>query len=110
MDYHRMAKGDLFREIKRIEKKIGEVTDEEKIKRYKRRLKLLRRHFYECKLCMDAEVEIYINKKGDELERLIKDCGLSVCPYHNYFEDLANGITDATTDVLERLQRSLREG
>jgi len=110
MDYQRMSKCDLLREIKRIEKKIGEATDEKRLQRYQKRYKLARRHFYECKLCADAKIELYIDKNGDERERLIKDCGLSVCPYHNYFEDLANGIEDATTKVIDRLHRCLGEG
>ena len=110
MDLHQMSKADLFREIKRIEKKIGEVTDEKRLKRYKQRLKRARRHFYECKLCMDAEIEPFVDKNGDERERLIRDCGLAECPYHNYFEDLANGIVDETTRVLDRLNRCLGEG
>lgn len=109
MDYHRMSKGDLLREIKRIEKKIGEVTDEKVLYRYKQRYKLARRHFYECRLCADAEIEPYIDKKGDERERLIRDCGLEDCPYHSYFEDLANGIVDDTTRVLDRINRCLGE-
>ena len=107
MDYRRMSKGDLLREMKRIEKKIQEVTDEKKLKRYQKRHKIVKRHFYECRLCNDAEIEPFVDKNGDERERLIRDCGLAECPYHNYFEDLANGIVDDTTRVLDRLHRCL---
>ena len=104
---HRMSKSDLLREMQRIEKKIGEVTDEKKLKRYKQRYKMARRHFYECRLCNDAEIEPFVDKNGDERERIVRDCGLADCPYRNYFEDLADGIVDETTRFIDRLNSCL---
>ena len=110
-DLHQMSKADLLREMQRLKKRVEKATDVKKLYRYKQRYKAVRRHFYECRLCNDAEIEPFVDKNGDERERLIRDCGLADCPYHNYFEDLANGIEDATTKVLERLHRCLdREG
>ncbi len=101
MEIQKMSKAELFKEMKRLADKIKATKDTAVQYRYKQRYKMARRHFYECRICADATIEPYIDKNGDERERLIKDCGLSVCPYHDYFVDLANGVEDDVTKGLK---------
>lgn len=101
MEMHRMTKAELYEAIKRYQDKIRTAKDVTVRGKYRNRYKRARRHFYECRLCADAEIEPYIDKNGDERERLIRDCGLDKCPYHDYFIDLANGVEDDITKGLK---------
>ena len=96
-----MSKAELYAEMKRLQGKIRATKDITVRQRYRNRYELARRHFYECRLCADATIETYIDKNGDERERLIRDCGLDKCPYHDYFIDLANGVEDDITKGLK---------
>ena len=100
MEIQEISKAELFKEMKRLADKIKATKDTAVQYRYKQRYKMARRHFYECRICADATIEPYIDKNGDERERLIKDCVLSVCLYHDYFVDLANGVEDDVTKGL----------
>ena len=101
MKIQKMSKAELLNEMRELDWKIKTTEDFTERYRYQQRYKMARRHFYECKLCADAKIETYIDKNGDERERLVKDCGLSVCPYHDYFVDLANGVEDDVTKGLK---------
>ena len=101
MEIQKMSKAELFKEMKRLADKIKATKDTAVQYRYKQRYKMARRHFYECRLCNDAEIEPFVDKNGDERERLIRDCGLAECPYHDYFVDLANGVEDDVTKGLK---------
>jgi len=101
MKIQKMSKAELLNEMRELDWKIKTTEDFTERYRYQQRYKMARRHFYECKLCADAKIETYIDKNGDERERLVKDCGLSVCPYHDYFVDQANGIEDDVTKSLK---------
>ena len=101
MKIQKMSKAELLNEMRELDWKIKTAEDFTEQYRHRQRYKMARRHFYECKLCADAKIETYIDKNGDERERLVKDCGLSVCPYHDYFVDLANGVEDDVTKGLK---------
>ena len=101
MKIQKMSKAELLNEMRELDWKIKTTEDFTERYRHQQRYKMARRHFYECKLCADAKIETYIDKNGDERERLVKDCGLSVCPYHDYFVDQANGIEDDVTKSLK---------
>lgn len=96
-----MSKAELYAEMKRLQGKIRATEDITVRQRYRNRYKLARRHFYECRLCADAIIETYIDLRGEEKEQFIRDCGLEVCPYHDYFVDQANGIEDDVTKGLK---------
>ena len=101
MEIQKMSKAELLKEIKRLAEKVKTTEDFAMWYRYRQRYKMARRHFYECRICADAVVETYIDLRGEEKERFIRDCGLSVCPYHDYFVDLANGVEDDVTKGLK---------
>ncbi len=101
MEIQKMSKAELLKEMNRLADKIKATKDTAVRYRYKQRYKMARRHFYECRICADAVVETYIDLRGKEKERFIRDCGLEVCPYHDYFVDQANGIEDDVTKGLK---------
>ncbi len=101
MEIQKMSKAELLKEMKRLADKIKATKDTAVQYRYKQRYKMARRHFYECRLCADARTETYIGSDGDERELYVQDCGLEVCPYHDYFVDLANGVEDDVTKGLK---------
>ena len=101
MEMHRMTKAELYEAIKRYQDKIRTAKDVTVRERYRTSYKMARTYFYECNLCAYARTETYIAARGEEKERFIRDCGLSVCPYHDYFVDLANGIEDDVTKGLK---------
>ena len=101
MEIQKMSKAELLKEMKRLADKIKATKDTAVQYRYKQRYKMARRHFYECRLCADARTETYIDARGEEKEWFIRDCGLEVCPYHDYFVGLANGVEDDVTKGLK---------
>lgn len=101
MEIHRMTKAELYKAIKRYQDKIRTAKDVTVRERYRTRYKMARKHFYECNLCADARTETCIGSDGDEEERYVQDCGLEVCPYHDYFVDLANEVEDDVTKGLK---------
>lgn len=101
MEIHKMSKAELLDEMARLKNKIATAKGDTVRYRYRQRYKMARKHFYECRLCADAKIETYIDLKGEEKERFIRDCGLEACPYHDYFIDLANGIEDDVTKGLK---------
>jgi hypothetical protein len=101
MAANKMSKAELLREMEYSRLKIKTAKDVTARERYRTRYKMARKHFYECNLCADALTETYIDARGEEKERFIRDCGLSVCPYHDYFVDLANGVEDDVTKGLK---------
>lgn len=71
---------------------VAERSLENEIKFLKKTSLDIRHTLYECALCEDADVEVIVNKKsGDEVVKLIKDCGREVCPYRDEFIKIANG-------------------
>ncbi len=101
MEIQKMSKAELLKEMKRLANEIKATKDAAVQYRYKQRYKMARRHFYECRLCADAIIETYIDLRGEEKEKFIRDCGQAVCPYHDYFVDLANGVEDDVTRNLK---------
>ena len=101
MAANKMSKAELLREMEYSRLKIKTAKDVTARERYRNRYKRARKHFYECNLCADAWTETYIGSDGDEKERYVQDCGLEVCPYHDYFVDLANGVEDDVTKGLK---------
>jgi len=96
-----MSKAELLNEMRELDWKIKTAEDFTEQYRHRQRYKRARKYFYECSLCADARTETYIDARGEEKERFIRDCGLSVCPYHDYFVDLANGVEDDVTKSLK---------
>ena len=101
MKIQKMSKAELLNEMRELDWKIKTAEDFTEQYRHRQRYKMARKYFYECNLCADARTETYIDARGEEKERFIRDCGLSVCPYHDYFVDLANGVEDDVTKGLK---------
>ena len=101
MKIQKMSKAELLNEMRELDWKIKTAEDLTEQYRHRQRYKMARKYFYECNLCADARTETYIDARGEEKERFIRDCGLSVCPYHDYFVDLANGVEDDVTKSLK---------
>jgi len=101
MKIQKMSKAELLNEMRELDWKIKTAEDFTEQYRHRQRYKMARKYFYECNLCADARTETYIDAMGEEKERFIRDCGLSVCPYHDYFVDLANGVEDDVTKGLK---------
>lgn len=101
MEMQKMSKAELLNEMRELDWKIKTTEDFTERYRYQQRYKMARKHFYECRICADAIIETYIDLRGEEKERFIRNCGLEVCPYHDYFIDLANGIEDDVTKGLK---------
>ena len=101
MKIQKMSKAELLNEMRELDWKIKTTEDFTERYRHRQRYKMARKYFYECNLCADARTETYIDAMGEEKERFIRDCGLSVCPYHDYFVDLANGVEDDVTKGLK---------
>ena len=73
MEIQEISKAELFKEMKRLADKIKATKEKAVQYRYKQRYKMARRHFYECRICADAVVETYIDLRGEEKERFIRD-------------------------------------
>ena len=101
MAANNLSKAELYGEMKRFQEKIRTVKDVAVRERYRNRYKRARKHFYECNLCADAVTETYIDLRGEEKDRFVRDCGLDICPYHDYFVELANGVEDDVTKGLK---------
>ena len=101
MEMHRMTKAELYEAMKWYQDKIRTAKDVTVREGFRTRYKRARKHFYECNLCADALTETYIDARGEEKERFVRDCGLDICPYHDYFVDLANGVEDDVTKGLK---------
>lgn len=88
--------------IKRFAKQLDFIKNsaaDDEVRRYKEKVERLNKlkdkvkhTLYECAICEEAVVRVIINNKtGEEVNKLVKDCGEAICPYREQFIKIADG-------------------